>query len=251
MARQSKYSEQERTSAIERAFGGGATPARVAAELGVSVPTLYRWAQAPKNTDHAGDDAVAQRLIGAAEQLLRGASYPDITMEDVARHAEVPLRTAFARFASKRALFGAAVDHAAQAIVDEMSARSAQLQWPADPIARVRLFLVVNSSATYDHPASHVLFRDLGVPIEDRFAERWHDTFRVALTTLLEEVDAAGGLRDDVDPPSAGAVLARALRGVHIAVFEGVPRDLALAMIDRLPLLVTRGEHGAASVQPA
>lgn len=241
MARQSRYSEEQRNRAIERAFDGDATPAQVAAELGVSVPTLYRWAQARKPAEPIHDDEVARKLTQAAQQLLEGAPYPEITVEDVARNAGVPLRTAFVRFPSKRELFGAAVDHAAQAIVDDMAARAEALDWPADPVARLEAFLVVNSTATYDHPESHVLFRDLGVPIEDRFAERWHDAFREALIALLGEVDAAGALRDDLDPQSAGTVMARALRGLHIAVFEGVSREIALGMVERLPRLVTRG----------
>ena len=211
----------------------------MAGELGVSVPTLYRWAQAPKPAEPASDDEAARRLTEAAQQLLRSATYPDITVEEVARHAGVPLRTAFDRFPSKRVLFGAAVDQAAEAIVAEMTARAGQVSWPDDPVERLKLFLVVNSTATYDHPESHVLFRDLGVPTEDRFAERWHDAFRQALTALLAEADAAGALRPGLDLAGAGSVLARALRGLHIAVFDGVPREVALEMIERLPLLVT------------
>ncbi len=241
MARQSKYSEQERKSAVLRAFGGVASPRQVAAELGVSVPTLYRWAQAPRSEAPAGDE-VAQKLTGAAQSLLRDAAYPDITVEDVARHAGVPLRTAFERFASKRALFGAAVDDAAEAIVDDMSARAGAMEWPDDPLGRLELFLVINSAATYDHPESHVLFRDLGVPTEDRFAERWLDAFREALIALLREVEATGALRDGLDLEATGTVLARAMRGLHVAVFEGVPRDVALDLVARLPLLVTSGE---------
>lgn len=240
MARQSRYSEAQRAEAIERAFGGESSPGQVAGELGVSVATLYRWAQAPKSAEPAGDDEVARKLTGAAQRLLRDAAYPDITVEDVARLAGVPLRTAFARYPAKRTLFGAAVDHAAQGIVDDTAQRAEALDWPSDPIARLRLFLVVNSTATYDHPESHVLFRDLGVPTEDRFAERWHATFREALTALLREADTAGALRPDLDLDAAGAVLARALRGLHVAVFEGAPRDVALEMIERLPALVTR-----------
>lgn len=240
MARRSTYSDEQRKEAVARAFGGEASPAQVAAELGVSVPTLYRWAQAPKPAEPPSDDEVARRLTSAAQQLLGDAAYPDITVEDVAARAGVPLRTAFARYPSKRALFGAAVDHAAQAIVDDMATRAGALDWPADPLARLRLFLVVNSTATYDHPESHVLFRDLGVPTADRFAERWHDAFRDALIALLGEAEAAGALRADLDLASAGAVLARALRGLHVAVFEGAPREVALDLIERLPLLVAR-----------
>lgn len=242
MARQSKYSEQQRKSAIERAFGGGASPRQVAAELGVSVPTLYRWAQAPRPAEPAVDDEVARKLTDAAQALLRDATYPDITVEDVARHAGVPLRTAFARFASKRALFGAAVDGAAEAIVAAMAASAESIEWPDDPLDRLTLFLVVNSAATYDHPESHVLFRDLGVPIEDRFAERWHDAFREALIALLREVEATGALREGLDLDATGAVLARSMRGLHVAVFEGVPREVALDLVARLPLLVTAGD---------
>lgn len=241
MARRSRYSDDERRRAVERAFGGEASPAQVAAELGVSVATLYRWAQAPKPADAIGDDATARRLTAAAQELLRDAAYPDITVEDVARHAGVPLRTAFARFSSKRALFGAAVDDAAEAIVADMVTRAQALDWPSDPLARLELFLVVNSTATYDHPESHVLFRDLGVPTEDRFAERWHDAFRDALTALLREAKADGALRD-LDVESVGVALAQALRGLHVAVFEGISREVALDLIGRLPLLVIH-EH--------
>jgi AcrR family transcriptional regulator len=237
MARRSRFTEDERRDAVVRAFGSGSSPGDVASELGVSVPTIYRWAQAPKPAEPAGDDAVARRLTEAAQELLRDDAYPDITVEAVARRAGVPLRTAFARYPSKRALFGAAVDRAAEAIVEDMASRAAALDWPSDAVGRLELFLVVNSNATYDHPGSHVLFRDLGVPLEDRFAERWHDAFREALTALLREVDAAGGLRRGVDVESAGRALARGIRGMHVSTFEGVPRDLVLGMVARLPLL--------------
>ncbi|MFA4928851.1 MAG: transposase [Patulibacter sp.] len=238
MARRSKFTDDERRDAVLRAFGETASPGVVAAELGVSVPTLYRWAQAPKPSEPAGDDAVARKLTTAAQELLRTASYPDITVDDVARRAGVPLRTAFERYPAKRLLFGAAVDRAAEAIVDQMASRAAERDWPADPLERLALFLVVNSRATYDHPESHVLFRDLGVPIDDRYAERWHEAFRLALTGLLREADDEGALRPGLDVESAGHVLARAMRGLHVAVFDGASRDAALEMIGRLPLLV-------------
>jgi AcrR family transcriptional regulator len=221
MARRSRYTEDERRDAVARAFGAGSSPADVAAELGVSVPTVYRWAQAPRPAE-----------------LLRDDAYPDITVEAVARRAGVPLRTAFDRYPSKRALFGAAIDRAAQAIVDDMATRAAAVEWPSDPVGRLELFLVLNSRATYDHPGSHVLFRDLGVPVEDRFAERWHDTFREALTALLREVEDAGALRPGLDVEAAGRALARGLRGLHVSTFEGVPREQVLGMVARLPRLV-------------
>jgi AcrR family transcriptional regulator len=238
MARRSRYTEDERRDAVARAFGAGSSPADVAAELGVSVPTVYRWAQAPRPAEPAGDDAVARRLTGAAQELLRDDAYPDITVEAVARRAGVPLRTAFDRYPSKRALFGAAIDRAAQAIVDDMATRAAAVEWPSDPVGRLELFLVLNSRATYDHPGSHVLFRDLGVPVEDRFAERWHDTFREALTALLREVEDAGALRPGLDVEAAGRALARGLRGLQVSTFEGVPREQVLGMVARLPRLV-------------
>ncbi|WP_210490995.1 TetR family transcriptional regulator [Patulibacter sp. SYSU D01012] len=238
MARASRFSPDERHAAVRRAFAGDETAAQVAADLRISVATLYRWAQGERGDGPSTDDATAARLIDAAQELLRTAGYADVRMEAVAERAGVPLRTAFHRFDSKRELFGAVVDRAAGVVMEDMTRRATAAAWPDDPLGRLRLFLRIAGQAVYAHPESHVLFRDLGLPPTDRLADRWHATFRQAVEALLRDADGAGRLRPGVDIPASAQVIARMMRGAHAAVLEGAAADAALELIDRLPLTV-------------
>lgn len=239
MARSSRFSLDQRRSAVGRAFGGGERPAAVAAAVGVSVPTLYRWAQAERPSGAEAPDEAATRLIIAAQELLLTASYSDVRVEEVALRAGVPLRTAFHRFESKRVLFGAVVDSAAGKIVAEMGRRASAEDWPDNPMARLQLFLRIAAEAAYSLPESHVLFRDLGVPPGDRFADRWHSALEESLRALLEEAARHEQLRAGLDSRATAQVLARMFRGAHAAVFEGAPASAALGLIDSLHLTLS------------
>jgi AcrR family transcriptional regulator len=238
MTRQSRYSHDQRRDAVARAFSGDSRPIDVARELGVHPATLYRWATGALDSGDAARDPTDLRLVRAAESLLRDHSYSEITVEDVAKTAGVALRTAFHHFQTREDLFNAVIDYAAQLVVDEITRRSTERPWPAEPLERVRQFLLNAAESVYSVPEAHVLFRDLGVPAADTMAHRWHERFRETLAQLLGDARDARVLDPDLDPAGAARVIARAMRGIHASVFEGADPNQAIRLVGRLDRLV-------------
>lgn len=107
-----------------------------------------------------------------------------------------------------------------------------------EPQQQLRVFLRVAAEAIYATPAAHVLFRDLGVPRKDGFAQRWHQAFERALAALLLTLAEGGALAADVDVDACATAITAAMRGIHASVFEGVDPDLAIRLVDRLWLIV-------------
>ena len=233
-----RHSPEERRTAVARAFGPNGDAAQVARDVGVHPATLYRWAkQSPSSYDQP-TVATAARLVETTQDLLRIRDYGEITVEEVARTAGVGLRTAFHHFASKRDLFHAATDNAATQLITEMQRRYASATWPEQSQQQLRVFLRVAAEAIYATPAAHVLFRDLGVPRKDGFAQRWHQAFERALAELLACLAEGGALAADVDVEACAVTITSAMRGIHASVFEGVDPDQAIRLVDRLWLIV-------------
>lgn len=235
MARVSRFSPTERQAAVARAFGEDSTPTAVARELGIHPATLYRWADEPSATAEEPPRAATERkLVRATQALLRERDYSEITVDHVASAAGVALRTAFHHFESKRDLFRAAIDDAAERVVAETTRRAEGESWPQDPVGQLRTYLRVSAEAAYATPEAHVLFRDLGVPPADGFAQRWHQRFEDTLAELLWAVAEADALIGGTDVTSAARLLASAMRGLHAAVFEGVDPGQAVPLAQRL-----------------
>ncbi|BBY30018.1 hypothetical protein GCM10023114_43780 [Mycolicibacterium sediminis] len=224
---------------MERVLSGQRA-STVARELGVHPATLYRWVS---ETSRAATQSVSTdvRLMHATQALLRDHDYGQITVDEVARISGVALRTAFHHFESKRELFRAAVDNAATALTDAMRDRFRTVEWPAEPVLQVSLFLRLSAEAIYATPPAHVLFRDLGVPRSDSFAERWHSTFEDAVAQLLTNCSRDGSLDPQTDIPAAAQAITGAMRGIHAAVFDGCDSEQALRIVDRLHLTVLPG----------
>ncbi|MBX7449299.1 TetR/AcrR family transcriptional regulator [Mycolicibacterium sp. 3033] len=214
--------------------------ATVAEEVGVHPSTVHRWinAASARGTDSAPTDL---RLMIATQELLRDQDYSQITVEEVARHSGVALRTAFHHFESKRELFRAAIDNAATVLVEAMGRQYEAADWPDKPSLQLRTFLRLSAEAIYATPSAHVLFRDLGVPRSDSFALRWHDTFEQAVAQILERCMAAASIDPDTDVPSAAHAITGAMRGIHAAVFDGGDPAQALRIVSRLHLTVSAG----------
>ncbi|MBY6685532.1 TetR family transcriptional regulator [Rhodococcus sp. BP-149] len=235
MARASKFTAADRRAAVERAFEGTESPTAVASDLGVHPTTLYRWA-ASDTTDDPGP--APTRLVHATQTLLEHSDYGDITVEAVAQHCGLAARTAFHHFPTKRDLFHAAVNDAATTLIDRMATRSEQATWPDDPLGQLRSFLHIAAATIYDTPATHVLFRNIGVPRSEGTAEGWHTDFVVAIEQLLHRAADAGQIERHTDVAAAAQLVTGAMRGIHTAVFDGASPDVALDLVDRVPLLI-------------
>ncbi|OZF51328.1 TetR family transcriptional regulator [Rhodococcus sp. 14-1411-2a] len=235
MARVSRFTLADRRQAVARAFGGSESPAAVATSLGIHTTTLYRWAGS-STTDEPGP--AAARLIEATQDLLRDADYADITIESVALRCGLAPRTAFHHFPTKRVLFQAAVDDAATVLIDRIHEKSVAATWPGTPLEQLQTFLRIAAESIYDSPRTHVLFRNLGVPKSEGSAERWHDSFVVAISQLLRAAADALQIDSDTDVLAAAHLLTGAMRGIHTAVFEGGDADSALSVVERVHLLV-------------
>lgn len=239
MAGRSTRGIAARQAAVERVLSGHSVAA-VAEEAGVHPSTVHRWinAASARGTDSAPTDL---RLMLATQELLRDQDYSQITVEDVARHSGVALRTAFHHFESKRELFRAAIDNAAMVLVEAMQRQYRGAQWPDDPLLQLSTFLGLSAEAIYATPSAHVLFRDLGVPRSDCFSQRWHDTFEHAVEQLLAQCAACGAIDPDTDVPAAAHEITGAMRGIHAAVFDGGEPAQALRIVYRLHLTVAAG----------
>ena len=237
MAGRTSRDASERQAAVERVLSGQRA-STVAQEFGVHPATVHRWV----SDATAGDTASVPtdlRLMNATQELLRDHDYSQITVEEVARHSGVALRTAFHHFDSKRELFRAAIDNAAVVLVEAMRHRYQSAQWPEEPLLQLSTFLRLSAEAIYETPSAHVLFRDLGVPRSESFAERWHDTFEQAVEQILTRCAAGTAIDPDTNVAAAAHSITGAMRGIHAAVFNGGDPAQALRIIDRLHLTMS------------
>lgn len=239
MAGRSSRGAAERQAAVERVLGGQSA-STVAKEVGVHAATVHRWVS-DATAGSTGSLPTDLRLMNATQELLRDQDYGRITVEEVARHSGVALRTAFHHFESKRELFRAAIDNAAMVLVEAMRHHYEGAQWPTAPLLQLSTFLRLSAEAIYATPSAHVLFRDLGVPRSDCFAQRWHDTFEQAVEQILERCRASAAIDPDTNVPAAAREITGAMRGIHAAVFDGGDPAQALRIIDRLHLTVATG----------
>ncbi|MBY6537919.1 TetR family transcriptional regulator [Rhodococcus sp. BP-349] len=242
MARVSRFTAADRRDAVERAFTGTESPSAVAAALGVHTTTLYRWA-ASEEADDPGP--ATTRLVRATQELLRHADYGDITIEAVAQQCGLAPRTAFHHFPTKSDLFQSAVNDAATTLIERMAARSEQARWPEDALGQLGSFLHVAAATIYSTPATHVLFRNVGVPRSEGTAEGWHDDFVRAIDQLLRRAADTDQIDRHIDIADAARLVTGAMRGIHAAVFDGADPDVALELVDRIPQLLPRRTSGS------
>ncbi len=237
MAGRSSRGAAERQAAVERVLSGQRVSI-VAEEVGVHPATVHRWVS-DATAGSAKSIPADLRLMNATQELLRDHDYSQITVENVARHSGVALRTAFHHFDSKRDLFRAAIDNAAMVLVEAMRRQYQGAQWPDEPLLQLSTFLRLSAEAIYATPAAHVLFRDLGVPRSDCFAQRWHDTFEQAVEQILTRCAACSAIEPGTDVSAAAHAITGAMRGIHAAVFDGGDAAQALRIVNRLHLTVT------------
>jgi AcrR family transcriptional regulator len=235
---QQRLTAAQRREAVSRAFGpDGQGAGDVARELGVAPSTVYRWAQKGSTQSDS-----AERLIAACQQLLVTRGYGELTVADVARAAGVAPRTAFNSFATKEALFAAAVEDAGQRLVTTMTQEMISGGHLAagesdDPLGGLSALLVAGLHGTRDHPSSYLLFADLGVPPADDVASPWHEAMVLACEPFIAQAIRNGQVLDGNAREYARAVVAAA-RALNALVVSGASPAMVETMMARLPRLL-------------
>jgi AcrR family transcriptional regulator len=142
-------------------------------------------------------ERTAKRLLEIAVQRFGDRGFRATSVSEVAREAGLTQAAVYAYFESKTALFDAAVDHDAEAVI----ARAQSEVAGAGPLELIPALLVSASAALEDHPLvrrvlrgeePEALGRLLNLPALSDFTS--------SLAKTLTEAKDAGTVRADLDP---------------------------------------------------
>jgi len=164
------------------------------------------------------------RLLAAAVRAFSG-DVPDVTLESIARDADVGIGTLYRHFPTREALVEAAYRNELARLCD--AAAGLLRAGPPDQATRAWMDLFIDYMTAKRGMADTL--RALIASGGDPFAQS-RDRLLGAITTLLAAGAAAGTMRGDIEP---GDVLA-SLSGVSLAAGELAQRGQARRMLDLL-----------------
>jgi AcrR family transcriptional regulator len=152
-------------------------------------------------------DETRRRILQAARELLAERGYDFATIENIAQAAGVSPQTVYVVFGSKRGILAALLDQArfGPAFHELVSCAHHELR----PSERLRLVAGI-ARQVYQAEATELdLLLGAGALSPDLAAlDREHEQRRlVAQAPVVEQLAAAGSLRADLDPVSAGDIL--------------------------------------------
>jgi AcrR family transcriptional regulator len=156
------------------------------------------------------------RILEAAVERFGANGFRPTSVAAIARDAGVSAAAPFAYWPSKEALFEAAVDHDAHAVIAQLLASVGESNELAVWIAMVNRLMDVLEA----HPLARRVLAGLEPDVIDRVLEvsAFHD-LRALLTGLITADQQAGRVRADLDP-------ARAAIGI-----ESITLSLAMALL--------------------
>ncbi len=236
--RRSRFTAEERDSAVQRALHGEEAIEEVADSLGISASTIYRWSHDEGGSTAAGPASAA--LVEACQRLLAERCYSELSVELVASEAGVSSRAAFNHFSTKEELFRAAATEAGERVSAELVPIITELlRLELPPDEELGSILAAGLEASLNMPGVHVLFRDVGIPPPGDPTEVWHEAFSgICAWPILRAFDE-GLLQREQTVQSAVRIVSQAARSVVAgAVTEAVAAHAAHAALRRLPLLV-------------
>ena len=156
------------------------------------------------------------RILDAAVERFGANGFRPTSVAAIARDAGVSAAAPFAYWASKEALFDAAVDRDAHAVISELLSGVGENPEIGEWLAMVNDLMAVLAT----HPLARRVLAGQEPDVIDRVLElpAFHD-LRALLTSLITAGQEAGVVRRDIDP-------ARAAIGI-----ESITLSLAMALL--------------------
>lgn len=160
----------------------------------------------------------ARSILEIAESLFATKDFDAVSINDIARHAQVSKANIFHHFKSKEALYLSVLKHAcarSSSALDEVNNDSSD-----NPLAQINQFFSGHLQAILSQSSSTQLIqRELMENGERRgkllAEEVFSDTF-AKVVNLVRQAQAKGMIRQGIDPP----LLAFMMLGANVAFFE-------------------------------
>ncbi|MFI6658777.1 TetR/AcrR family transcriptional regulator [Streptomyces sp. NPDC050523] len=177
-------------------------------------------------------------ILAAATEVFSATGYQRGKVSDIAKRVGVSEPVVFQNFGSKAALYRAALAH----VTDGVSGLLHQAADAGRPVPEVlAAFLDPAHMDRFHQPGSHgFLFADATALAHDPdlgdALRQVHQHFGTTLAELLRRGQAAGEIRDDVDPDTAAWWLVSLLAGRSFRAAVVPERDTVEAELTRMAL---------------
>lgn len=157
--------------------------------------------------------ATRERILAAAERQFAAAGYTTVTMDAIAREADVAIATLYKHFPNRTAI----VEGLANAVVTAPDLNVEQVVDEPEPLARLRLGARIIADLNERAWLVTGILRDMRGTDETiaRLWEEWQGRHLYAVRRAVESLADAGHLRDDLDAAEATDVL-YALLGTEV-----------------------------------
>lgn len=157
-------------------------------------------------------------LVEAALTLAAQRSPADITTADLAQAVGITQGAVFRHFASKEALWLAALDWVAAALMEELEAAANHAVAQSNPLAALQAVFKAHVDFVVHHPGvPRVVFQELqhghDTPLKAR-VRRLMQQYRVLLTGILKRAQAQGLLAPQTDLSSAAVLFMGSIQGL-------------------------------------
>jgi AcrR family transcriptional regulator len=165
-----------------------------------------------------------RQLMDRAKHLFVTLGYQQTTTEKIAREAGVTEPVLYRHFDNKKALFLEVLDDIRLATIGRWQSETAAI---ADPLQRLHAIVDLYLGSTRAHALDfHIMHRSLVETDDDDIAEclrRFYLDSETMLTQVIQEGQAAGAFRKDLDPRVGAWELIRTALGYTLTLPLGIP----------------------------
>lgn len=161
-----------------------------------------------------------EAILVAADELFRSHG-ENVSVNEIAKSAEVGVGTVYRHFSSKQAMLGALLSELFDGAADRVRALS---DAGGDPFEQFAQALEIGATDVASHPLCQAILDKNSPAGAWAHAEAARAEFAETLRPLVEAAHAEGSLRGDFEAADVGAVMA----AICSVVDEGRPRSWRL-----------------------